>query len=268
MKKISLLVGMLSLCVAMHAAGTWQYDTTVFRPNDGEGDTDDVFDLDHHYAYTWGVTGAVTQTGWNSYGELKNQVKAGTGWSVVSVTLTFKDIWDWVVEPNDRLWVNLIDTNYKPGGDTSGRDLKKGVKTFEDNADDIESTNPGSNYFNGQGIGVGANAAPTSTTGGNGYWTDQYGGNDGANKKTVVFTFTATQMSTLVSYINNGGATSGSTGYADFGFAFDPDCHYYNTGIEMKVVTKRYFVPDGGTTVALVGVGFLALVGLRRYFRR
>jgi len=213
-----------------------QASTYAFRPNDGQGDPDDVFDLDHHYAYTWGISGATYDT---------FKAELGHGSAITSATLTFYNIWDWINEPNDRLWVNLLD---KP---------KKGVKTFADNADDIESTLPGSNYFNNQGTSLG-------------YWTDPNGGS--SNYATnITFTFTTAQLGALTSYIMNGGATDSATGYADFGLAFDPDCHYYNTGIELKIVTQpttRNYVPDGGITAALFGLSFLSLAGFRRLLRR
>lgn len=263
MKKIILLLCTLSLCVATHAAG-YAYSTTIFRPDDKEGDRDDMFDLDHHYAYTWGISTAVTGNGLNTYSGLKDQLKVGSGWSIDSVTLTFKDIWDWVVEPNDRLWVNLLDTNYTGN---SNKDLKKGVRAFQDNADDIESTAAGANYFNNKGTALSSWTASNGTSGTGGYWTDPNGGNE--HKKTdVTFTFTGSQISALITYINNGGATSGSTGYADFGLAFDPDCHYYNTGVELTVVTKKYYVPEGGASVAFLGAGLIAVTTLRRLWRR
>jgi len=127
MKKILLLLSILALCVTTHA-GSYQYSTTVFRPDDKNGDDpDDVFDLDHHYAYTWGIADAAIDSP-NTYSGLKNQLAGGSGWSIDSVKLTFKDIWDWVVEPNDRLWVNLLDTDYTTAH--SGKDLIKGVTSF------------------------------------------------------------------------------------------------------------------------------------------
>src|SRR5688572_17856397 len=171
MKKIILLLSTLALGVTMHA-GSYQYSTTLFRPDDKQGDPDDMFDLDHHYAYTWGISSAVSGSGLNSYSGLKNQLGVNTGWSIDSVTLTFKDIWDWVVEPNDRLWVNLLDTNYTGN---SNKDLKKGVKTFQDNADDIESNQAGSNYFNNKGTALSTWTASNGTSGSGGYWTDPNG---------------------------------------------------------------------------------------------
>ena len=167
------------------------------------------------------------------------------------------------MEPNDRLWVNLLDTNYTGN---SNKDLKKGVKTFQDNANDVESTQAASNYFNNKGTALSSWTASNGTSGTGGYWTDPNGGNN-YKKTDVTFTFTGTQISALISYINNGGATSGGV-YADFGFAFDPDCHYYNTGIELKVVTKKYYVPDSGASIAFLGVGLLAVAGLRRRLHR
>ena len=248
MKKFLPFLSTLLLCVTAYG-GSYAYSETVFRPGSSKNSE---FELDHHYAYTWGISAAASYSQ-NTYSDLKNQLKVGSGWSIECVTLTFEDIWDWVIEPNDRLWVNLVDTDYKGG---SSKDLKKGVNEFYDNADDIESTNPGTNYFN--------NSKTTSL----GYWTDVNGGQNGANKTTVTFTFTLDQISKLTTYINNGGATSGSSGYADFGLAFDPDCHYYNTGIELKVVTKKYYVPEGGASVAFLGAGLLALAATRRLLRR
>jgi len=284
MKKIFLLITALSLCVAAHSAGTWVTSGYKFRPDDKQDDKDDMFDLDHHNAYTWGVSAsdAIVGSGYGTYNSLTSQLKSG--FAIQSATITFYNIWDWTEEQNDRLWVNLLDTNYNPSNDTkklvNGHwvttpvlDLKKGVTTINDNADDIESTDPKSNYFYGEGVGVGGpgpgtGGAPKDGTPGNGYWTDPKGGSESKQWAQVTFTFTTAQLSTLAGYIMNGGATSGATGYSDFGFGFDPDCHYYNTGVELKIVTKKYFVPDGGTTVALLGFGFLTLAGFRRIFRR
>jgi len=249
MKKFSLFLGTLLLGVSMHA-GSYVTSTTTFRTDPLNNNIE--FELDHHYAYTWGITSAANGSQ-NTYTGLKDQLKVGTGWEVVSVKVTFEDIWDWVKEDNDRLWLTLVDTDFKGG---SGKDLKKGVTEYSDNADDIESADPGKNYFKNDKTKV------------IGYWTDPKGGNknDAIN---VTFTFNSTQISSLVAYINNGGATGSNAGnYADFGLAFDPDCHYYNTGIKLEVVTKKYYVPDGGASVALLGAGVLTVAALRRRFIR
>lgn len=255
MKKISVVLGALLLCVTAQAVG-YAYNTTLFRPG---ATKNSEFELDHHYAYTWGISSAASYSE-HTYTELKGQLKSG--WSIDCVTLTFEDIWDWKIEAYDRLWVNLLDTDYKGN---SSKDLKKGVKAIEDNAGDNDNTN----YFtNSKNTPLSNWTASNGTSGSGGYWTDPNGGQSGAKKTTVTFTFTLDQMTKLATYINNGGATSGSTGYADFGFAFDPDCHYYNTGIELKVVTKKYYVPEGGASVAFLGTGLLALAAARRFLRR
>ncbi len=80
----------------------------------------------------------------------------------------------------------------------------------------------------------------------------------------LVVTFSLTQRNVLMNYINNGGYTSGSSGYADFGFGFDADCHYFNDRIWLVVDTAPASVPDGGLTGMLVGFGLIGLAAIRR----
>ncbi len=67
------------------------------------------------------------------------------------------------------------------------------------------------------------------------------------------YTFTNTQLTTLVSYASDG----------KFYLGFDPDCHYYNNGITFTIVTERQSVPEPSTFL-LLGSGLLLGVGFMR----
>ena len=46
----------------------------------------------------------------------------------------------------------------------------------------------------------------------------------------------------------------------NFGFGFDPDCHYYNRGISLTIVTRpnvSYAPAPGGTTLCAIGLGLV-----------
>lgn len=78
----------------------------------------DLSDLDHYYAYTWGID---------------NVLPAGQ--IITGAKLTITNIYDWTVE-DDILYVNMLDNP------------ASGVKSFYDNQG-------GGNYFAGQGTAVG-----------------------------------------------------------------------------------------------------------------
>ena len=157
-----------------------------------------------------------------------NATKWGINWAVPAgetisgAKLTIKNIWDWKVE-NDKLFIHLLD------------DPTLGVTSIVDNtADDVIS-----DYFSGQGVLL--------TT-----WTDPYGGY--ARNFDLVYTFSAANLVTLNNYLTDWNPA----GTGDFGFGFDPDCHYYNGGITFEITTKR--VPDNGSTILLMSLGLLGLV--------
>ncbi len=196
---------LLTISFAATLALVARADTFNFTPSDA-----DIGDLDHHYAYTWGINWSLP-----------------TDTKITGVTLSIKNIWDWRVE-NDKLFIHLLDNP------------ATGIKSILDNTND----NVISDYFDGQGTLL------TS-------WSDPYGGfNRGF---TLNYNFTAAQISTLTGYLTDGQ----SGGSADFGIAFDPDCHYFNDGITLSIKTEH--VPDGGLTVLMLGVGLIALSSLRRF---
>ena len=92
-------------------------------------------------------------------------------------------------------------------------------------------------YFAGQGLLIDT-------------WSDPLGG---SSSTTLTYDFTADQLAALSSYAGDG----------LFAFGFDPDCHYWNDGVQFEVTTA---VPEPATMV-LFGLG-LAGAGLRRKMRR
>lgn len=154
-----------------------------------------------------------------------NAVPAGH--TITGAKLTIKQIWDWKVE-NDALFIRLLD------------DPKSGVRTYADNTND----NVISDYFSGQGQHLLT-------------WSDPNGGNNGANATNLVYNFTATNLLTLSSYL----ADPTALNRVAFGFAFDPDCHYYNNGVEFEITTTASSVPDAGSSVVLLGTVLLGLAG-------
>lgn len=75
--------------------------TSTYKPLDTQGD-DDLWDLDHHYMFTWKIPsvdlkgGALVDSGGN--------VVAGAG-----ATLTFQNMYNWNSDPNS-LFMHLLDT--------------------------------------------------------------------------------------------------------------------------------------------------------------
>jgi hypothetical protein len=110
-------------------------------------------------------------------------------------------------------------------------DAPLGVTAYEDGL-----TAP-DDYFAGQGTLIGT-------------WTDPAGGGPGID---LVFEFTAAQVDALNAYAGDG----------RFALGLDGDCHYFNDGITLSVVTA---VPEP-TTMLLFGLGLLGF-GVHRKLRK
>ncbi|MFM9873676.1 MAG: PEP-CTERM sorting domain-containing protein [Fimbriimonadaceae bacterium] len=137
---------------------------------------------------------------------------------ITGATLEIKNIWDWTVEP-DILYVNLLNTK-----STDANAI--GVSNFYDNQ-------ASGDYFAGQGVRVGT-------------FSDPVGGQ--ARNFDLKFDF-ATQgvLDDLQSFA--------ADGY--FALTFDPDCHYFNDGVKLKITTQAVPEPASMVGLAVAGVAML-----------
>src|SRR3954468_2995353 len=138
------------------------------------------------------------------------------GEQVTGATLTIKNIWDWQRE-YDQLYIHLLDNP------------DRGVVSIADNTAD----NVFSDYFGGQGRYL--------TT-----FTDPDGG--APRNFDFVYNFTTADLAVLKSCLDTAPGTK-----ANFGFGFDPDCHYYNDGVRFEITTTH--VPETGSSVVLLSIG-------------
>jgi hypothetical protein len=259
-KKFSIICISAALAVMAHA------NSYTFQPLDtisGDSNHNDLGDLDHTQAYTWGINGT-------SETSLKNQL--ASGYHITSAVISIKNIYNWDKSDTDnQLFIHLLDNPLA------------GVTSITDDPND-NGINKGvvSDYFGGKisGNNLGTTAHPNwaaygynsngtlVSTGGTNIYLTQYHDTDGPTTTTnFAFNFSAAQITTLASYIGDG--HTGGSGYADLGLGFDPDCHFFNDGVTFCITTapNRVSVPEGCMTLALFGLGLLALRGLRRFVR-
>lgn len=153
------------------------------------------------------------------------------GEQVTTASIIFHEIYNWRVEANDRLWLHLLQS--APAGKTSGYDNEASGSWF---------TPP--TYMGEQILLNEFDNLPETYP----------------NRQDVTYTFSGSEVSTLNSYLADG----------NFGLGFDPDCHYFNCGIQMRVQTGLLPptpppVPEA-STVALLGLGLAGAAVAR--FRR
>jgi len=137
---------------------------------------------------------------------------------ISEVILTFKHINNWDNDPN-MLFINMMDQ------------MDAGVFLgWEDYA--VGSYGEIINYYDGQGVEVAQ-------------WTDADGGDNG-NWEDVTFSFSTMGNNLLENF-------SAYAADGNFGFGFDPDCHFWNDGIELTVITDT---PEP-TTMLLFALGLV-----------
>jgi hypothetical protein len=180
----------------------------------------DLYDLDHHSAYTWRI----------------DNLNLG-GATITGASLTFTKIANWDNNAN-RLFIHLLDTA-----------KFSGVRSFIDAAG-VPVTNIADNFA---GSLLASNPLVASGTGNTLLTSRSFS----MTPTTFIYNFSAAQLMALQGYIANGN---------NLAFGFDPDCHYFNQGIKFAFATLS--VPEGGSTVALLGLAFVGIEVARRKFCR
>lgn len=156
------------------------------------------------------------------------------GNEITSASLTLADIYNWQTEPN-RLFIHLLDT--VPNAGTAHRsDPNSNISDY--------FLNPASSFAPASGSSNVLLVAP-SFAGGQ------------ANKVDYTYTFTPEQLTILQSFIANN---------SNFALGFDPDCHYYNSGVSLQINTIDN--PEPGTSFLVGACLLLGAPLLRRIPRR
>lgn len=177
--------------------------------------------------YTWSPT-PNDLNGLDHY----NYYSWGINWNVPAdetisnAVLSIANINNWAQEPGNKLFIHLM------GG------IPTGVKTYSD-----------SDSYNG-------GPAAHDNWAGQGFLMTTYHDADANHAENLIYDFSAQgTLNTFKNYVASNSV---------IGFAFDPDCHYYNSGITLTVTTESRSIPSTPEPSALVALctGLVSLVGI------
>lgn len=184
----------------------------------------------HAIALTWNL-GGLNNLPHDRYYTWGKTWTIPSGEYVTSASVTFYYIYNSAPEENDRLWLHLLES--APSGTYWGTDNQEYGSWFDSGA------------YSGEQILLDEFAdLPQSYP----------------ERANVTYEFDANDLATLNSYFADG----------NFGLGFDPDCHYMNSGIKMRIETGLRPEPPAPpipepSTFALLGLGLAgALVAYRR----
>jgi hypothetical protein len=166
----------------------------------------------------------------------------GIDWSlpedeeIESVSLNFYNIYNWQEEAND-LYVHLLGEQTTPSSSDSY--AYENYEPYRQRAGDYFE-----NHYSDE------HSLLT-------HWENLPGGKNNA-LPVLTYNFSQDDIDTLLAFSDDG----------NFGIGFDPDCHFYNTGVELIINTKSYDpIPEPGT-VFLLSFGLLTLAALKRRWKR
>lgn len=186
----------------------------------------DLADLPHGNYFTWGIR-------WTLPSDEE----------ITAAKITYHGIWDWQVE-SDHLYTHLLDTVNGNGWGTPV--IGTGYTYYRKTITSNDSDGSGDSF-------------PNNPASGNlllGDWNDPNGGNV---NKAIDLTYDI--PSQYFGWLSSA-STSSPSYNGNFGFGIDPNCHYYNSGVEVEITTRTKSVPEPATMLllglGLIGVGAVA----------
>ncbi|HEX2965909.1 MAG TPA: PEP-CTERM sorting domain-containing protein [Syntrophorhabdaceae bacterium] len=238
MKYLRLFIVLLFLAMFPLVAQATTYNFTPYDNNENKAD---IFDLDHNYLYLWGINYSLSAT----------EVITGA-------TISIANINDWQLEANDILKFYLLD-NARINDQTAqvdvlsiydgeGRTTNNEVPKYKTNPlyDPNASQNSGKKFTDYLTLG-------TTYTDNNGWTVEQFS-----------YAFSNSELAWLSEALATANPFIDKN--ANFGMAFDPDCHYYNDGITLTITTTTRQVPEPGA-ILLLGLSLLGFFWARKLVR-